>query len=538
MESEAGGRGGGGGWITFPFVIATMAGLSLSAGWIINLITFLQNEFNIQDTDAAKIYNYVNGSVTLFPIIAAVIADSFVGCFSLIWFSSLISLLGVVLLVLTAAISHLRPPSCEKGSNSCAYPSSYQSAVLYLALALGSLGAAGTRFTLASMGADQLDTTKHRGIFFNWYLFTMYMANFVSATVLVYVEENVSWAWGLSIFAMANVVGLVVFLCGSRFYRVATPMSSPFKHLACVVVAATKKRKMNLSPDSEDYHHEQGSSIQAKAPTPFFRFLNRAAMKSLEDSRPDGSIISPWRLCTVQQVEDLKSLIKMLPIWLSGLILSIPIAVQLSFIVIQGKTMDSHLKSHFNIPAATMQVFTLISTCITISLLDRLVFPLWENLAPRPPTPLQRVGIGHVFTLLSMVVSAVVESKRLRVVKSHHLQDQMDAVAPISILWLAPQLAIVGVAEAFHFAGQVAFYYQEFPGSFKNTSTAVVAMSIGGAFYSSNLVIDLVRKATGWLPNNISQGRLDNVYWLCCIMGSLNLVFYLVCASLYKYRKS
>lgn len=261
-------------------------------------------------------------------------------------------------------------------------------------------------------------------------------------------------------------------------------------------------------------------------------------MKSLEDSRPDGSIISPWKLCTVQQVEDLKSLIKMLPIWLSGLILSIPIAVQLSFIVIQGKTMDSHLKSHFNIPAATMQVFTLISTCITISLLDRLVFPLWENLAPRPPTPLQRVGIGHVFTLLSMVVSAVVESKRLQVVKSHSLQDQMDAVAPISILWLAPQLAIVGVAEAFHFAGQVAFYYQEFPGSFKNTSTAVVAMSIGGAFYSSNLVIDLVRKATGWLPNNINQGRLDNVYWLCCIMGALNLVFYLVCASLYKYQKS
>lgn len=178
---------------------------------------------------------------------------------------------GVVLLVLTAAISHLRPPSCEKGSNSCAYPSSYQSAVLYLALALGSLGAAGTRFTLASMGADQFDITKHRGIFFNWYLFTMYMANFASATVLVYVEENVSWAWGLSIFAMANVVGLVVFLCGSRFYRVATPMSSPFKHLACVVVAATKKRKMNLSPGCEDYHHEQGALVQAKAPTPFFR---------------------------------------------------------------------------------------------------------------------------------------------------------------------------------------------------------------------------------------------------------------------------
>lgn len=216
----------------------------------------------------------------------------------------------------------------------------------------------------------------------------------------------------------------------------------------------------------------------------------------------------------------------MVPIWISGVILSIPIAVQLSFIVIQGNTMNNHLKSHFNIPSATMQVFTLISTCITIPLLDRLIFPLWEKLGPAPPTPLQRIGIGHVFTILSMLVSALVESKRL------------ESNTEISILWLAPQLAIVGVAEAFHFVGQVAFYYQEFPASFKNTSTAVVAMSIGGAFYSSNLVVGVVRRATDWLPNDINNGRLDNVYWMCTVMGALNLVFYLVCASFYKYQKS
>ncbi|KAI3450505.1 hypothetical protein Pfo_007170 [Paulownia fortunei] len=533
-------RGRRGGWITFPFIIATMAGLSLSGGWVINLITCLKDEFHIKDIGATKIYNYVNGSITVFPILGAIIADSSVGCFSVIWFSSLISLLGILLLVLTAAINQLRPPTCQEGSNLCRYPSKVQFAVLHLGLVLASLGTAGTRFTIAPMGANQFDNPNHQGIFFNWYIFTMYMANIISATAIVYVEENVSWTWGFSLCAVANVLGLVVFLSGSRFYHFVKQQSSPFKSLACVIVAAISKRKTTLSLEGEDYYHDlhaDGIETVAKVPTDFLRFLNRAALRTSGDSTSDGSITNPWRLCTVQQVEDLKSLIKIFPLWSSGLFLSIPIAIQMSFIIFQAKTMDSCLGSHFKIPAASMQVFILISTCITISILDRLLFPLWKKLAQRPLTPLQRVGIGHFFTILSMAISGIVESKRLKLEKSKNLQNQINAVIPMSVFWLAPQLAVVGIAEAFHFAGQVALYYQEFPESLKSTSTAAVAMSIGSAFYSSNLVIDLVRRATGWLPDNINNGRLDKVYWVCCTLGALNLIYYLVCASLYKYQK-
>ncbi|XP_047938491.1 protein NRT1/ PTR FAMILY 2.7-like [Salvia hispanica] len=534
MKSEAPLRRARGGWITFPFIIATMGGLTLSSGLCANLITFLRDEFHFEDTDAAKITNYVNGSITFIPIFAAIIADSFAGCFSVICFSSLISLLGVVQLLLSATVSHLRPPSCEKGSIFCKQPTPLQAGLLYLGLTLLSIGNGGTRFTLASMGADQLDSTKHQGIFFNWFIFTIYVANFVSSTLMVYVEENRGWGWGFTIFTMANLVGLVVFLCGTKFYRFVKPTGSPFKSLACVIVAAIKKKKMHLSPQSGDYHHD-GDGFNS--PTPFFKFLNKAAMKNEEES--SSKIVSPWKLCTVQQVEDLKRLIKIVPIWISGYILSIPIAVQMSFMIIQGKTMDNHITSHFKIPAATIQVCLLIATCVTISLLDRLIFPLWVKLTPnRPPTHLQRIGIGHVCTILSSIVAALVESKRLSVARSHNLVDQVDAVVPMSLLWLAPPLAILGVSEGFHFAGQVSFCYQEFPASFKSTATAVVGLTIAGAFYSSNLVIDAVQSTTAWLPNNINKGRLDNVYWLCSGIGALNLVFFLVIASVYKYHKA
>lgn len=72
----------------------TLARISLSGGWGINMITFLKDEFNIKDIGAAKINNYlINEVIAMVPIIGAIIADSYVGCFSVIWFSSFISLL-------------------------------------------------------------------------------------------------------------------------------------------------------------------------------------------------------------------------------------------------------------------------------------------------------------------------------------------------------------------------------------------------------------------------------------------------------------
>lgn len=59
---------------------------------------------------------------------------------------------------------------------------------------------------------------------------------------------------------------------------------------------------------------------------------------------------------------------------------------------------------------------------------------------------------------------------------------------------------------------------------------------MGAAFYLGNGVMDLVQRVTGWLPEDIDNGRLDNVFWVICVLGALNFVYYLVCASLYKYK--
>lgn len=116
--------------------------------------------------------------------------------------------------------------------------------------------------------------------------------------------------------------------------------------------------------------------------------------------------------------------------------------------------------------------------------------------------------------------------------QTHDLVDELGSTIPLLVLWLVPQMAVVGFGEAFHYPGQVTFYYREFPKSLRSTATAMISII---AYYLGTAVIDVTRRATGWLPDNINKGRLDNVYWMLLVMGVINFGYYLICASFYKY---
>ncbi|KAI3826109.1 hypothetical protein L1987_00152 [Smallanthus sonchifolius] len=324
-----------------------MAGLPLAAGgWSNNIIVYLINEFNIKSIDAAQIANVVNGCMALFPILGAILADSYLGSFIVISVSSLISMVGILVLTLTSTLDTLKPTPCENGPSTCAGPSKAQIGILYTSLALSTVGMAGTRFMLAVMGADQFHNPKHDGVFFNWYFFTMYAAMLVSMVGIVYIQDNVSWGLGYGLSGAANLIGLAAFVLGRRHYQLLKPQGSPFTGLTCVLVAAFRKRKALLSLKIEDYCQEPqpgGTKLVSATPTSSFKFLNHAALVTPGDLNSDGSINKPWNLCTLQQVEDLKTLIRISPIWSTGILVHTPIATQMSLVVLQALAMDHHL---------------------------------------------------------------------------------------------------------------------------------------------------------------------------------------------------
>ncbi|XP_065865440.1 protein NRT1/ PTR FAMILY 2.6-like [Euphorbia lathyris] len=518
-----------GNWITFPFVLGTMACLTLaSAGWIANLIVYLIEEFNIKSIDAAQVANMVNAGINFFPLIGAIIADSFLGSFSVVAISCCISFLGTLLITLTSVLDALRPKPCQTGSSICQSPSTFQYALLYGDLILGCIGFGVSRFVLSTMGANQFDKQKDQATFFNWFFFELYFFAVIAFTGIVYVQDNVGWGVGFGICFVATFIGLVVFLAGNKFYIHDNPKGSPFTGLAQVVVASIRKIKMPTKVQNL-YYQNHDTPYQHLPPqlTDTLRFFNKAAIETEGDIKPDGSIAKPWRLCTVQQVEDFKAFIKIFPIWSSSILVAVEVAlVQGSLTVLQALSMDRRL-GHFKIPAGSITVVALLSSSLSLTLIDRFFPFLWRKVMRKSPTPLFQLGIGHVITALAMAVAAVVERRRLGM-----NNDKQEMLA----VWLFPQLILLGIGEAFYFPGQVALYYQEFPASLHSTATAISSLIVGIAFYLSTAVIDIIRAKTDWLADNIDEGRLDNVYWVLVVIGTINFGYFFCCAKFFKYK--
>ncbi|KAL6626610.1 hypothetical protein ACP70R_030336 [Stipagrostis hirtigluma subsp. patula] len=542
---EAGRRKGG--WITLPFIAGSVLGLGLAIdSTTSNLVVYLLKEYNVDGITAAQIANIVRGSLNLVPVAGAVLSDSYFGCFPVIVVGTAINVLSFVLFTLTAALPSLRPPRCEPPpGGACQHASPGQLAVLYAAACLLAIGTGGTRFNVATMGADQFVSARDQDTFFNWYFVFLYGSFIVGETAVVYLQDGVSWALGFGVCLAATVASLVVLVLGARYYRMPAPKGSPYTQLARVVVAAVRKARVDVGALGRVQYYVGDDAVadsgSDNAPSKMLRFLNRAAMITATDNSPDasgGRRASAWRLCTVQQVEDLKSLVGVLPIWSSGIFVSMSIGVMVGMIVLQALAMDRSLGPRFMIPAASITVCMLAAFIAATPVLDSAVFPLWRRVTGTPPTPLQRVGLGHVVNVTGIVAAALVERRRLSIVRGHHGADEVAGwVTPMSVLWLLIPLTIAGVGEALQFPGSVAFFYQEFPKTLRSTATAMAPLVIALGFYLSTVFVDVIRRVTAWLPGNINQGRLDDVYWAVAVAATINFGYFLICANCYKNRK-
>ncbi|CAL1413788.1 unnamed protein product [Linum trigynum] len=203
--------------------------------------------------------------------------------------------------------------------------------------------------------------------------------------------------------------------------------------------------------------------------------------------------------------------------------------------------MDRHLGPKFQIPPGSMFVISLLVIGAWLPLYDRVLVPAMTRITKIEGgiTLLQRIGIGMVFSVLSMVAAGIVERDRREFVHAHP-----DAPA-MSVMWLAPQLALMGMCEAFNFLGQIEFYNKEFPEHMRSIANSLFSVSFATASYFSSVLIAVVRKATGggggrrradWLANDLNEGRLDLFYFLLAGMGFVNCFYFLYLASGYRYK--
>ncbi|XP_065879062.1 protein NRT1/ PTR FAMILY 2.10-like isoform X2 [Euphorbia lathyris] len=467
-----------------PFIIGNETFEKLgTVGSSANLVVYLTTVFNMKSVSATVLINVFNGTCSIATLLGAFLSDTYFGRYNCLGFASVASFLGMLVLMLTAAISNLHPPKCEPGSNKCLPPTVWQLGFLLSSFGFLVVGAGGIRPCNLAFGADQFNPKtesgkKGIGSFFNWYYLTYTFAVMVSVTGIVYVQSDVNWGIGLD----------------------------------------------------------------------QFRFLDKAAIVTSKDEiNSDGSATNPWRICSIQQVEQVKCWLRIMPLWISSVIFNIPMVQQQTYAVLQALQLDRHLGSNgFQVPAATYTIFTMLSLTIWVPIYDRIVVPRLQKFTGKEGgfTLLQRMGIGFIFAILCMFVSGLVEESRRNVALSSPsigISPKGGSISALSGMWLVPQLALAGLAEAFNYVAQTEFYYKQFPHNMRSIAQSLFFASHAVSSYLSGFLISVVhhvssRSTSGdWLAEDLNKGRLDYFYYMIGGIEIVNLVYFLICAKWYRY---
>lgn len=522
-----------------------------------NLITYVFGEMHFPLSQAANIVTNFIGTVFLISLLGGFLSDSYLGSFWTMLIFGFVELSGFILLAVQAHLPQLRPPPCDMMApgQACEEARGLKAGIFFAALYLVALGSGCLKPNIIAHGADQFrrgsgsDAARRLSSYFNAAYLSFCVGELVALTVLVWVQTRSGMDVGFGVSAAAMAVGLLSLVAGVAFYRNKPPQGSIFTPIAKVFVAAVSKRKQ-VCPSTASTQAVAGSTVHEMSVNTTdichinkFRFLDKACMKAQDG--PGGSSAgkkSPWIMCTPAEVEQVKLLLCVVPIFACTIIFNTILAQLQTFSVQQGSAMDTRLAASFHVPPASLQAIPYIMLVALVPAYEAAFVPAMRRLTGVPTgiTPLQRIGVGLFAVTFSMVAAALVEARRRHAAAT-------DGGRLLSILWIAPQFLVFGLSEMFTAVGLIEFFYRQSLAGMQAFLTSMTYCSYSFGFYLSSVLVSLVNRVTssssstagngggGWLANNdLNKDRLDLFYCLLAALSMLNFFNYLFWARWYS----
>ncbi|CAL1398536.1 unnamed protein product [Linum trigynum] len=530
-----------------------------SIGAVSLLQPFLTEAFNFTP-DQARTTMFLYGGITnLVPVLGAVVSDSYLGRFTTLSISTPCSLLAAVLLMLTA-FPGMHPRQERKAE-------AWQMALLYGSFFFFTLAAAGIRSCNLPFGIDQYDLTteagqrgKERFVSWNYASFTLSIT--ASVIVIPIVQEiTKSWVVGFLIPTCFMMLSCLLFFAGLPLYLKSKPEGSPQVSVLRVFIASFRNRNLPLPSDPNHLFTcpSHGQPAATVCTTNHLRMLEKAAIlpaaisSNAGEEEEEGPEITtarpsavdyhrqyPWRLCSIEQVEDAKSVVKVMLMWAPAIIYQMGASELQGHGYSQAAAMDRKMGPNLKFPAASIGIFSAVALTTWVTVYDNVIVPLARKRRNSSSSGdhnrllelsiLQRMGIGMCISTLAVVVAGIVEGQRRR------------HVEPTSVFWLVPQLVLLGVAEGFNGVAQIEFYHAELPATMASLTGGFFALGYSFASFAAALLESIVRATTRspdnkkihWLSDN--GGKLDHHYFVVAGLATLNLAWFLFMAKRYKLR--
>ncbi|XP_071918171.1 protein NRT1/ PTR FAMILY 1.2 [Coffea arabica] len=549
LNDDHDGFSGKGGFRTMPFVLANEAFAQVAShGLQPDMILYLTREYHLNMATGSNIIFLWSAATNFVPLLGAIVADSFLGRFRTILFGCVISLLGMALLWLTAMIPQAKPPPCHESNKICSSATSFQLFLLCSCFGLMSIGFGGITSSSLAFGADQLQKAgghnNGRALesYFSWYYALCTISILIAYTCIVYAQESLGWQVGFGIPVMLMLLSTLSFSLASHLYVKLKAKSSLIVEMLQVAVASYRKRHIELSTESSKLlcHHHRGPSICL--PSEKLRFLNKACIiiDPEKDLTTDGKAADPWSLCTVNQVEDLKSILRVIPLWSTGMIMLVT-SSQGSFSVLQAKSMNRKFGPNFEMPAGSCSMFAIVGAVLWIPFYLQIILPVASRILGRPVrlSTRKRMGIGIALSFIGMTVAATVEVKRRSLAIREGYSDDSDAVVDMSLLWLLPQSFLIGAGVTANIVAQNEFYYSEFPRSMSSISSTLSLLGVSAANLVSSFLMNAVDKLSklggkeSWISTDINKGHYDYYYWVLAGLSVPNTIYFLICSKAY-----
>ncbi|CAM0944853.1 unnamed protein product [Alopecurus aequalis] len=414
--------------------------------------------------------------------------------------------------------------------------------VAFVGLYLVAIGAGGVRSSLLPFGAEQFDDDnvadrEGKASFFSFFYLCVSFGPIISGVFLVWIQQNVSWGLGFGIATACMAIAFAAFVLATPLYKRRMPTGTPLKSLCQVVAAACRKISVKVPADA-GFLYEVSDKIDSQpkiAHTCEFKILDKAAIVSESDMEERPEAATSWKLCTVTQVEELKILLRLLPVWVTSVIVSSAYSQMNTTFVQQGSAMDRTIMS-MSVPAASLGSFEVVCVLTWVLLYNKVIVPALRSFSSRPdgePSQLQRMGAGRLLMALTMAVAALVEMKRLE--GAAHGEE-------ISIAWQLPQYFLLAGGEVFCYIAQLEFFFGEAPDTMKSMCTSLALLTIALGSYMSSFIYAIVETFTatagspGWISDDLNQGHLDYFFWAMAAMCTLNFVVYSAVVKNYKLK--
>ncbi|XP_048500253.1 protein NRT1/ PTR FAMILY 2.8 isoform X2 [Beta vulgaris subsp. vulgaris] len=525
---------------------------------VTNITVYLRTKYNMDGILLVNVVNLWSGSCNFLTFPGALLSDAYLGRFCTLLLGTLVSMLGMGAMTLGAGVQKLRPLACKAGSN-CMAATSWQLAVLFIALLLLAMGAGCIRPCNIAFGADQFDprTEKGRALlarFYNWWYFSFTISLLVALTTVVYIQTNISWTIGFAIPTACFALSSIIFLIGCPTYIYKKPQGSIFIDMLKVTIAAYRKRNLTLLDQMsnqsfydppiiiEDDDDDQLLNVPKLSRSNRLNFLDKACLinQCAQEVDEGGMAKNNWTLCSVQQVEQLKSLIGILPVWLTGILCFVSMDQQNTFGILQAIQMNRKLGSRFLIPPAWIGFAGMAALSLWILSYERLILPVARKVMKKGDVRLSvkaRIKIGIIMSILCMSVAAIVESKRRNTAIRNN-----SFVSSIHVGCLAPQLILSGLTEAFAAVTIMEFFTTQMPESMRSIAGSIFFISLSMASYLATLIVNIIYRATrrndgyAWLGgHDLNKNHLDYFYAIIACIGVLNFFYFSFFASKFVF---